>query len=94
MNGLASYNCFLFNNFTLTKKIKTDAITMWKCNASGRGVSAFTPCSNTANPSLTDDGFKMMFNKKPAWLRAGLKGNRFKIPHSTSTNRCAACKKP
>ncbi len=29
----------------------------------------------------------MMFNKKQAWLRAGLTGNRFKIPHSTCTNR-------
>ncbi len=43
----------------------------------------FSPCSTTANPSLTDYGLKMMFNKKPAWLRAGLTGNRFKIPHST-----------
>ena len=63
---------------------------MCKCNAGGRGFPAFPPCSTTANPSLTDDGFKMMFNKKPAWLRAGLKGNRFKIPHSTCTNRYAA----
>jgi hypothetical protein len=60
----------------------------------GRGIPAFLTFSTTANPSLTDDGFKMKFNKKPAWLRAGLKGNRFKIPHSTYTNRCAACKKP
>jgi hypothetical protein len=29
-------------------------------------------------------GFKMMFNKKPAWLRAVLKGFRFKIPHYTN----------
>jgi hypothetical protein len=71
------------------KKNKTLAITMCKCNAGGRGVPAFSLCSTTANPSLTDDGFKMMFNKKPAWLRAGLKGNRFKIPHSTCTNRYA-----
>jgi hypothetical protein len=34
---------------------------------------------------LTDDGFKMMFNKKPAWLHADLEGNRFKFPHSTCT---------
>ena len=47
----------------------------------------FSPCLTTANPSLTDDGFKMMFNKKPAWLSAGLTGNRSKIPHSTCTNR-------
>jgi hypothetical protein len=53
----------------------------------GVGIPAFSPCSTTANPSLTDDGFKMMFNKKPAWLRAGLKENPFKIPHSTCTNR-------
>jgi hypothetical protein len=31
-----------------------------------------------------------MFNKKPAWLRADLKGVRFKIPHSTCTNRYGA----
>jgi hypothetical protein len=55
---------------------------MCKCNAGGRGVSAFLPCSTTANPSLADDGLKMMFHKMPAWLCAGLKGNRFKIPHS------------
>ncbi len=29
-----------------------------KGNAGGRGVQAFLPCSTTANPSLTDDGFK------------------------------------
>jgi hypothetical protein len=33
------------------------------------------------------DGLKIMFNKKPAWLRAALTRNRFKIPHSTCTNR-------
>ena len=62
---------------------------MCKCNAGERGIPAFSPCSSTANPSLTDDGFKIMFNKKSAWLRAGLKGNRFKIPHYTCTNRYA-----
>jgi hypothetical protein len=46
---------------------------MCKCNAGGRGIPAFLPCSTTANPYLTDDGYKMMFNKKPAWLRADLK---------------------
>jgi hypothetical protein len=51
----------------------------------GRGIPAFSHCSTTANPSLSDDGFKKMFNKKPAWLRADLKGNQFKFPHSTCT---------
>jgi hypothetical protein len=59
---------------------------MCKCNAGGRGIPAVLPCSTTANQSLADDGFKMMFNKKPAWLRADLTGNRFNIPHSTCTN--------
>jgi len=45
-------------------------ITKCKCNAGGRGFSAFSSCSPTANQSLTDVGFKMMFNKKPAWFRA------------------------
>ena len=66
---------------------KNQPLTMCKCNAGERGIPAFSPCSSTANPSLTDDGFKIMFNKKSAWLRAGLKGNRFKIPHYTCTNR-------
>jgi len=70
---------------------KNQAVTKCKCNAGGRGFPAFSPCSTTANPSLTDNGFKMMFNKKPVWLRAGLTGNRFKVPHSTCTNRYAAC---
>lgn len=61
-----------------------------KCNAGGRGKPAFLHCSTTANPSLTDDGSKMMFNKKPAWLRANLTGKRFKIPHSTCTYRCSS----
>ncbi len=47
----------------------------------------FSHCSTTANPSLTDDGFKKKFSSTTAWLRAGLKGNRFKIPHFTCTNR-------
>ena len=68
-------------------KTKIEPLIKCKCNAGGRGFPAFSPCSTTANPSLTDDGAKMMFNKKPAWLRAGLKGNRFKNPHSTCTNR-------
>jgi hypothetical protein len=63
---------------------------MCKCNAGGRGVPTFAPCSTTANPALTDDGLKMMFNKKPAWLRADLEVNGFKIPHSTCTNRYAS----
>jgi hypothetical protein len=67
---------------------------MCKCNAGGRGIPAFLPCSTTANPSLTDDVFKMMFNKKPAWLCVGLKENRFKIPHSTCTKPlCNSLKK-
>jgi len=61
--------------------------TKCKCNAGGHGIPAFSHCWTTANPSLTDDGFKMLFNKKTAWLRVDLKGNRFKIPHSTCTNR-------
>ena len=67
------------------EKLKHECTTKCKCNAGGCGVPAVVPCSSTANPSLTDDGFKMMINKKPALLRAGLKGNRFKIPHSTYT---------
>ena len=67
--------------------IKAGHITKSKCNAGGRGKPAFSPCSTTANPSLTDDGFKKKFSKKPAWLRGSLTGNRFKIPHSTCTNR-------
>jgi len=55
-------------------------------------VSVGNPISvlryNTANPSLTDDGFKIMFSNTPVWLCTGLKGNRFKIPHSTYINRC------
>jgi hypothetical protein len=51
---------------------KNEPLTMCKCNAGGRGVPAFSLCSTTANPSLTDDGFKMMFNKK-----AGLAPCRF-----------------
>ncbi len=31
---------------------------MCKSNAGGRGFPTFSPCSTTANPSLTDDGFK------------------------------------
>jgi len=66
-------------------KIKAEHTTMCKCNAGGRGVPGFPLCSTTANPSLTDVGFKMMFNKKPAWLSAVLTGNRFNVPHSTCT---------
>jgi len=33
-------------------------VTMCKCNAGRRGIPAFSPCSTTANPSLTDDGAK------------------------------------
>ena len=71
----------------IDERIKTEPLTKCKCNAGVRGVPAFSQCSTTANPSLTDDGFKMMFNKKPAWLRANLTGNRFKFPHYTCTNR-------
>ena len=60
---------------------------MSKCNVGWHGVSAFSPCSTTANPALTDDGLKIIFNKKPVWLRAGLTGTRFKIPHSTCIKR-------
>jgi len=66
---------------------KTEPVTKCKCNAGGRGIPAFSLLSTTANPSLTDDGFKMMFSEKPAWLRAGLTGNRSEFPHSTCTNR-------
>jgi hypothetical protein len=70
--------------------MKAERITKCKCNAGGRGISAFAPCSTTANPSLTDDGLKKKYSGTPAWLRAGLKENRFKIPHSTCTNRYAS----
>jgi hypothetical protein len=53
----------------------------------GRDFQAFQPCSTAANPSLTDVGLKNKNNGSPVWLRAGLKGNSFKIPHSTCTNR-------
>jgi len=43
--------------------------------------------SNYFEASNLNGTVVMMFNKKPAWLRAGLKVNRFKIPHSTCTNR-------
>ena len=52
---------------------KNQPLTMCKCNAGGRGVPAFSPCSTTANPSLTDDGAKLKNSKKPAWLRLDLK---------------------
>ena len=58
---------------------------MCKCNAGELGVLMFSPCSTTANPSLTDDGFKIKFNSTPAWLLATMTGNRFKAPHSTCT---------
>jgi hypothetical protein len=74
-------------------KIKAERITKCKCNAGGLGIPAFLPCSTTANPSLTDDGAKMKNSKKPAWLRADLKGNRFEIRSATCTNRCGAFKK-
>ncbi len=35
---------------------------------------------------LADDGLKIMSVKKSVWLRALLKGNRFKISHSTCTH--------
>lgn len=63
---------------------------MCKCNAAGHGFSTFSPCSTTANPSLTDDGAKKKFSDTSAWLSSDLKGNRFKIPHSTCINRCVA----
>ncbi|KOH47127.1 hypothetical protein NC99_00620 [Sunxiuqinia dokdonensis] len=47
----------------------------------------FSPCSTTANPSLTVDGYKKMFSKKPAWLSGSLTVKYFKVPHSTCTNR-------
>jgi len=75
----------------MTKKTKNDTVTKCKCNAGGRGIPAFSPCSTTTNPSLTDDGFKKKLSGTPVWLRAGLKGNRFKIPHSTCTNRYRQC---
>jgi len=53
----------------------------------GAGFPAFAPCSTTANPSLTDYGFKIKFGSTPAWLRATLKSCRFKAPHYTCTNR-------
>lgn len=56
-----------------------------KCNAGGRGIPTFSHCSTTANPSLTDDGFKLKNIRKLAWLTAKLKSNRFKIPHYTCT---------
>lgn len=68
-------------------KDKKLPLTQCKCNAGGHGVPAFSLCSTTANPSLTDDGIKMMFNKKPDWLSGNLTMNRFKFPHSTCTNR-------
>jgi len=37
---------------------KNQPLTKCKCNAGGRGIPAFAPCSITANPSLTDDGAK------------------------------------
>jgi hypothetical protein len=40
------------------EKLKHECTTKYKCNAGGRGVQAFSPCSASANPSLTDDGFK------------------------------------
>jgi len=46
----------------------------------------FEPCLTTANPSFTADGFKMMSNSIPAWLRASLTGCCFKVLHSC-TNR-------
>ncbi len=69
---------------------KNQALTKCKCNADDRSSPAFARCSNTANPSLTDVGFKKIFISAPAWLRAALNGNPFKIPHSTCTNRCAS----
>jgi hypothetical protein len=56
---------------------------MCKCNTGGRGFPAFSPCSTTANPSLTDDDLKIMFNKKPAWLCGSLTMMFLKVPHST-----------
>lgn len=47
-------------------KIKHESITKCKCNAGGRGFRAFLPCSTTANPSLTDSGFKIKFGTTPA----------------------------
>ena len=44
--------------------MKNQALTMCKCNAGGRSIPAFSPCSATANPSWTDVGLKNMFNKK------------------------------
>ncbi|AHW61558.1 hypothetical protein FH5T_03740 [Draconibacterium orientale] len=67
---------------------KCQPLTKCKCNAGGRGFPAFSPCSTTANPSLTDDGLKKKFSATPAWLRANLTSCRFKAPHSTCTNRC------
>jgi hypothetical protein len=40
------------------EKLKHECTTTCKCNAGGRGFPAFSPCSTTANPSLTDNGFK------------------------------------
>lgn len=45
-----------------------------------QGVQTFAPCSNTANPSLTIDGFKMMFNRKPAWLSGRFGWTPFQNP--------------
>lgn len=66
---------------------------MCKCNAGGHGVPAFSLCSATANPSLTDFSIKNMFNKKPAWLCGSLTMMFFKVPHSTCTGRWASLKK-
>ena len=58
---------------------KNQAVTKCKCNAGGRSFSAFSPCSTTANPSLTDFGLKNMFNiKSRLGSVADLAGNRFK----------------
>ena len=62
---------------------------MCKCNAGRRSVPAFSPCSTTANPSLTDYRLKTKFSATPAWLRATLTSCCFKAPHSTCTNRYA-----
>lgn len=49
---------------------KNQLVTKCKCNAGGRGVPTFAPCSTTANPSLTDYRLKIIFSSTPAWLRA------------------------
>ena len=60
--------------------MKNQAVTKCKCNAGGRVFPAFSLCSTTANPSLTDDGLKMMFNIKAGLAPCGLDRKPFQNP--------------